>query len=64
MERISSRALQCFTNFLTNHTIGWDNSKIIYKLYIYINLKLSPLIGVTTSAFAWRLGILTPPTLL
>ena len=29
MERISSRALQCFTNFLTNHTIGWDNSKII-----------------------------------
>ena len=37
---------------LTNHTIGWDNS------------KLSPLIGVTTSAFVWRLGILTPPTLL
>ena len=29
MERISFRALQCFTNFLTNHTIGWDNSKII-----------------------------------
>ena len=29
-----------------------------------IILKLSPLIGVTTSAFVWRLGILTPPTLL
>ena len=27
-------------------------------------LKLSPLIGVTISAFVWRLGILTPPTLL
>ena len=29
MERISSRALKCFTNCLTNHTISWDNSKII-----------------------------------
>ena len=29
-----------------------------------INLKLSPLLGVTTSAFVWKLGILTPPTLL
>ena len=37
---------------LTNHTVGWDN------------LKLSPLIGVITSAFIWKPGILTPPTLL
>ena len=29
-----------------------------------ISLKLSPPIGVTTSAFIWKLGILTPPTLL
>ena len=29
-----------------------------------ISLKLSPLIGVTANAFVWRLGILTPPTLL
>ena len=29
-----------------------------------ISLKLSPPIGVTTSAFVWKLGILTLPTLL
>ena len=29
-----------------------------------ISLKLSPLIGVTTIAFVWKLGILTLPTLL
>ena len=29
-----------------------------------ISLKLSPLISVTTSAFVWKLGILTLPTLL
>ena len=37
---------------LTNHTIGWDKSKIIAT------------IGVTTNAFVWKLGMLTPPTLL
>ena len=37
---------------LTNHTIGWEKS------------KLSPPIGVTISAFVWKLGISTPPTLL
>ena len=37
---------------LTNHTIGG------------IILKLSLLIGVTTSAFVWKPGILTPPALL
>ena len=29
-----------------------------------ISLKLSPLISVTTSAFVWKLGILTLPMLL
>ena len=29
-----------------------------------INLKSSPLLGVTTGAFVWKLEILTPPTLL
>ena len=28
------------------------------------SLKLSPPIGVTISAFVWKLGISTPPTLL
>ena len=32
--------------------------------HIGIILKLPPLIGVTTSAFVWKIGILTPPTLL
>ena len=37
---------------LTNDIIGWDKSKI------------TPLIDVTTSAFVWKPGTSTPPTLL
>ena len=40
-------------------TLQCNNSKIIT-----IILKLSPPIGVTTSTFVWRLGILTLPTLM
>ena len=36
---------------LTNHTIG------------RISLKLPPVNGVTTSAFVWKPGVSTPPTL-
>ena len=39
---------------LTNHVIGWDNSKIITTYRRYHR----------TSAFVWKPGILIPPTFL
>ena len=47
-----------------NSTLSKHTCLTNHRILGGIILKLSPLIGVTTSAFVWKLGILTPPTLL
>ena len=64
-----------FCDVITTYKLPVSRILVLWQLYrsthSYLTIqlggispKLSPLIGVTTSAFVWKLGMLTPPTLL